>query len=48
MENLDQWINIVGAVLALLTMIAAVTPTKTDNGIVDRLNNIFKKLTGRN
>lgn len=47
MENLDTYINIIGALLVLLSLIAAVTPTEKDNDIIDRLNNIFKKLTGR-
>ena len=47
MENIDDYINIAGALIALLTLIAAITPTDKDDGIMSRVNNVFKKLTGR-
>jgi hypothetical protein len=47
MENIDTYINIAGAVIALLTLIAAITPTDKDDGVMSRVNNVFKKLTGR-
>lgn len=46
-ENIDVYIEIIGAVLGVLTLIAAITPTERDNGVINRLNNVFKKLTGR-
>jgi hypothetical protein len=47
MESVDDYINLIGAIIALLSVVAAITPTDRDNGVVDRMNNVFKKLTGR-
>ena len=39
-----DYIEIIEAVLLLLSVIAAFTPTEKDNDVVDRLRNIWKKI----
>lgn len=37
-------IEIIEAVLLLLSVIAALTPTEKDNDVIDRLRNIWSKI----
>lgn len=39
-------IEIIGAVLLVLTTIASLTPTEKDDTVMDRINNIWKKIRG--
>jgi len=43
-ENLDAIISAVEAIIAAAIAIAAVTPTEKDDGILNRISNVFAKL----
>ena len=46
MTPLD-YVEIINAALLVLTAIAAVTPTEKDNNVMERINHLWKKITGR-
>lgn len=40
-ENVDALVDVVEAALVLASLVVALTPTKEDDGVVDRLRNVF-------
>lgn len=44
MENIDTYIEIAYIAFTLLAAIAALTPTKSDDSVVERIRNLMDKL----
>ena len=47
MENIDSYIEIAKIAFMLLAAIAALTPTKSDDSVVERIRNLVDKLPGK-
>ena len=47
MENIDTYIEIAYIAFTLLAAIAALTPTKSDDSVVERIRNLMDKLPRR-
>ena len=47
MENIDSYIEIAKIAFMLLAAIAALTPTKSDDSVVERIRNLIDKVPGK-
>ena len=46
-ENIDSYIEIAKIAFMLLAAIAALTPTKSDDSVVERIRNLIDKVPGK-